>query len=441
MNNNGKAWIISVSMGYGHQRTAYPLRDFGVGGKTINANDYQGIPKRDKRIWESTRIFYEFMSDFKKIPLVGDFSFYLYNKFQEIPAFYPKRDLSKPTFSLKKIFSVIKKGWGKDLVQKLELNNEKLKERLPLITTFFTPAFMAEEFGYSGEIFCVICDADISRAWAPLDPGRSRIKYLAPNSWVADRLTLYGVKPKNIFLAGYPLPLENIGSERMEIVKNDFGQRLLNLDPKKQYLSYYSPLVEKYAGDLRRKMARPPTLMFSIGGAGAQKEIAIKALKSLKSRIKDGEMKMILSVGVRKELKDYFFQMADRMGIGRGFESGLEILFAENIAGYFQKFNQALRKTDVLWTKPSELSFYSALGLPVIVAPTIGSQEDFNRKWLLRIGSGLPQENPKYISQWFFDCLEGGRFAEAAMQGFVEIEKMGVYNIKKICFGGADYRI
>ena len=53
------AWIVSVNMGYGHQRTAFPLKDLSPEGEIINANDYQGIPKKDRRIWEDQRKFYE----------------------------------------------------------------------------------------------------------------------------------------------------------------------------------------------------------------------------------------------------------------------------------------------------------------------------------------------------------------------------------------------
>ena len=69
---------------------------------------------------------------------------------------------------------------------------------------------MAEFFEYPGKIFCVICDTDIARAWAPLEPKKSKIKYFAPTERVVERLKLYGVKPENIFLTGYPLPLENV---------------------------------------------------------------------------------------------------------------------------------------------------------------------------------------------------------------------------------------
>ncbi|GAI07975.1 unnamed protein product, partial [marine sediment metagenome] len=44
-----KAWVVDVNMGYGHQRTAYPLKDLAPYGKVINANDYKGIPKKDRK--------------------------------------------------------------------------------------------------------------------------------------------------------------------------------------------------------------------------------------------------------------------------------------------------------------------------------------------------------------------------------------------------------
>ncbi|PIV64865.1 MAG: hypothetical protein COS09_02615, partial [Candidatus Nealsonbacteria bacterium CG01_land_8_20_14_3_00_12] len=103
-----------------------------------------------------------------------------------------------------------------------------------------------------------------------------------------------------------------------------------------------------------------------------------------------------------------------------------------------KEFNQKLRKTDILWTKPSELSFYAALGLPIIIAPPIGSQEEFNKRWLLKSGFGALEENPSYTDQWLFDWLNRGYLAEAAMEGFIEGEKLGTINIQKIiekCFG------
>jgi len=424
-----RAHIVTVNMGYGHQRTVHPLKDFAFSEKFIIANDYEGIPKNDKRIWESTRMFYEFISRSKRIPLIGKNIFSLYDKFQKIPGFYPKRDLSKPTLGLKQMFSLIRKEWGKDLISKLK------KEPLPLVTSFFIPAFMAEAFKYPGDIFCIVCDADISRSWVPIKPAKSRIKYFAPNSWVVNRLKLYGVKEKNIFLTGFPLPRENIGTRKAEILKHDLSHRILNLDPKREYYQQYKALIDKHIGPLPKKSDHPLTIMFTIGGAGAQKEIAMKYVKSLAEKIKKKELKVILSAGIRKKVKEYFLKNIEKLGLKKNFNKNIEIVFSEKIEDYFKDFNKKLRKTDLLWTKPSELSFYTGLGIPIIMAPSIGSQEDFNRKWLLALGAGIPQENPAYANEWVFDYLNSGRFAEAVMDGFIEVERLGYYNIKKICLG------
>ncbi|MDD2731896.1 MAG: hypothetical protein PHI53_01720 [Candidatus Pacebacteria bacterium] len=437
---NRKAWVVSIDMGYGHQRTAYTLRDFAFSGRVIRANNYEGMPKEDKRIWHSTREFYEFISRFKKIPLAGDLAFSLFDRFQEIPSFYPKRDLSKPSLFLKRISKMIKKGWGRDLISKLKDRNSLISSRfdrgeIPFITTFFTPAFMAESFNYPGEIFCVICDADISRSWAPILSSKSRIKYLAPNSWVVNRLKLYGVKDENIFLTGFPLPTENIGTENMELLKNDISYRILNLDPEARYRHNYKFLINEYIGDLPDLTDHPLTILFSIGGAGSQKELVAQYIKNLKEEIKNKKIKIILSAGIREEVKRYFLKIITDFGLGKNVNDNIEIIFEKEIYDYFYEFNQRLKETDILWTKPSELSFYCGLGLPIIIAPSIGSQEDLNRKWLLRTGAGIIEEDPKYAREWLFDYINSGRFAEAAMQGFIETEKLGVYNISKVCFG------
>lgn len=425
------AWVVSVNMGYGHQRTAYPLKFLAFEEKIINANDYPGIPRGDRKVWENTRKFYEFISRFSKIPLIGKVSFSIYDQFQKILSFYPKREISEPNFALKNLFFLFKKDWGKDIIDKLKTQNSKLKANLPIITTFFIPAFMAEYFNYPGEIFCVVCDADISRPWASLKPKESKIKYFVPTKRVFERLKFYGVKEENIFLTGYPLPLENIGrTEEMEILKEDLRYRILNLDPQKKYFEKYKILIEENLGKLPENPDHPLTIMFSIGGAGAQKEIGVKILMNLREKIQKNEIKIILSAGTKEKIKEYFKKNIENLGFKEN--QNIEIIFDENIESYFRKFNLALRKTDILWTKPSELSFYTALGLPIIIAPPIGSQEDFNMRWLLKSGFGDLQENPIHTDQWLFDWIERGYFAEHAMEGFIEGEKLGTFKISQM---------
>jgi len=426
MDNTQKALIISVSMGYGHQRTAYALKNLAIDGKIINANDYTGIPASDKNIWESMRGFYEFVSDFKRVPIIGNVVFSLVDFFQRILKFYPIRDLSAPNFPLRRLFSFIKGGWGRDLIER------NIHQGVPLITTFITPALMAENFGYPGEIYCVVCDADISRAWVSLTPKVSKIKYFAPNARTVERLKCYGVKEDNIYLTGYPIPQEMIGSEQMEILTNDFRNRLFNLDPQKNYFKNYGVLAENKLGFLAEKSDHPLTILFSIGGAGAQKEIAIKIVESLKEIMRSGKIKIILSAGIKKKVKDYFEKELFDKPDFNAIKENIFILYQPNIQDYFKEFNEKLRKTDILWTKPSELSFYSALGIPIIIAPTIGSQEEFNKRWLLKSGFGIFQEDPAYTCQWLFDWLNKGYLAEVAMHAFIEGEQLGTYTIQKI---------
>lgn len=419
-----KAWVVAVDMGYGHQRTAYPLRNISINGRVLNANNYEGIPRRDRDLWQSSKASYEFISRFRRVPFIGEKVWRIYDHFQKIIGYYPIKDLSKSraNFNQRIVFHFIKKRWGKDLIERLK------QKPIPFITTFFSPAFMAEEFGYPNNIYAVICDADVARPWVSLHPETSKIKYFVPNSWTRDRLKTYGVKPESIFLTGYPLPKENIGGEDMEILKKDLSYRLLNLDPQGKYRKMYSPLIKGYLGELPRMNSHPLTILFSIGGAGAQKEIGVQIANSLKERIQQKQIRLIISVGTRGYLREYFQRQIKDLQL----DGWVHIISAKNINEYFSKFNQALRTADILWTKPSELSFYAGLGIPIIIAPPLGSQEDFNRKWLLHVGASIDQENPKYTHQWLFDLLDSGSLAEMAMQGFVEMKILGTYNIEKI---------
>jgi hypothetical protein len=421
-----RAWVVAVSMGFGHQRTAYPLRHLAPSGTFLNANNYEGIPPHDRKLWEAGRGFYEFISNFKRVPLVGPLAFFLFDQFQKIMDFYPRRDLSAPNFSLRRIFKLIGGGWGKHLV------NQLAPQPLPFLSTFFTPAFMAEHFGYPGDIYCIVADADVARAWAPLTPHSSRIQYCAPTERVVERLVQYGVPRERITLTGYPLPRENLGSEKLEVLKRDLRARLLNLDPAGRYRREYASVVEQYLGPLPGASGHPLTIMFSVGGAGAQREIGAALLTALAGDLRGGRVRLIIAAGTKSVVREYFARWVRALGLECYLGKTLEVLTADNVVRYFEMFNEALHTTDILWTKPSELSFYCALGLPLVLAPSIGSQEDFNREWLMELGAAIPQKDVADTMEWVTDLLKAGWFADAAMQGFVEGKKLGTFNIEKL---------
>lgn len=426
-----KAWVVAVTMGYGHQRAAYPLRHLSPNGKVLNANNYQGISDKDRRIWENGRVFYETFSRIKNFPLCGDLLFDIFiDRMQRIPAFYPRRDLSAPSLQLRSMYGAINAGWGKNLIEYLNTEN------IPLITTFPTVAFFAEEHGFKNEIYLNVCDADISRAWAPMRPKSSRIKYFAPCRRVVERLKLYTVKEENIFLTGFPLPVEDLGGSKLNILKKDLAERIVNLDPNRHYRKKYGGTVHQFLKGVKltSKHRHPLTLTFAVGGAGAQQGLAKDILFSLRKKISRGEINFNLVAGTRNDSYQYFKKQIDKINLSKFLGRNLNIIFDLNIEDYFKNLNQVLRDTDILWTKPSEMVFYTALGLPIIMAPALGSQEIYNRRWLKTIGAGIAQSEPKYTNEWLFDWINSGWLAEAAMSGYLDGRQFGVYNIEDVVF-------
>jgi hypothetical protein len=137
-----------------------------------------------------------------------------------------------------------------------------------------------------------------------------------------------------------------------------------------------------------------------------------------------------LVAGTRKEIKWYFEK--ELLSAGLDTLSGVEIVYEDTFEEYYNKFNKVLRKADILWTKPSELSFYAALGLPIIIAPTIGSHENINKQWLLDSGFGMEQKDIKFVKRWLMDEIKEGSLAKIAMQGFVDGTQLGVLKIKQV---------
>ena len=418
-----KFYVITVDMGYGHQRAAFPFADLAQGG-IINANNYPGITNKEKNLWQSQRGSYEFISYFKKIPFLGEAVFGAMDKLQDIEPFYPKRDLSASTLQQRFFFKKVKQGLGQELIKKLN------KNPLPILSTFFVPVYFTEYYGYKGRVYCLICDADINRSWAPINPAKSSVVYLATTERAKKRLMMYGVKEEKIITTGFPLPHTNIGGENKPILKADLASRLSRLDPNGIFLKKHESIVDFELGRSVKPNRKPITLTFAVGGAGAQRELAEIFLPGLKKMIKQNQININLVAGSRPEVKDYFWQLTKKLGLGKN--KNLKIIFHPDKQNYFKLFNSCLRTTDVLMTKPSELSFYAGLGLPLLMTEIVGAQERENRAWLQSIGAGLDALDLNHINEWLIDWLEEGVLARAAWQGYMEAENLATYTIPKI---------
>lgn len=292
---------------------------------------------------------------------------------------------------------MIQMGLGKQVVKRAK------KLKLPFVTTFYALAIAADKARIK-PVFCIIPDAQVNRAWVTLDPKSSNIIYFVPLSETKKRLEAYGVDPENIYVTGFPLPKENV-----ENAEEDFKKRLKRLD---------------LAG---LGSSLPLNLLFSIGGAGAQAELAIKLVKAMVGRLSKGRVRISLFAGIRQPVQDYFTSQLKSLGLTKFVNEGkLRIYHERNFTNYFHTFNKVLRTTDIFFTKPSELSFFTALGLPMCLTPAIGPHECYNRNWLLRIGAGIDWREA--IAN-FDQHLTSGRFIQAARNGFTKASREGTKNI------------
>jgi hypothetical protein len=310
----------------------------------------------------------------------------------------------------------------------------------PVIHTYFATALALDKKGDPAlRNYLLICDSDFNRVWVPPDPRRSSLRYLAPCAQVKHRLLSYGVPEERIFLTGFPLPRENIGTEAgLEILKKDLFMRLVRLDPADRFFWIHSRSVAFWLDQTAAPPSSPRfTVTFAIGGSGAQAEFVFTILKSLRNAVREGKIRIIVSVGILKRIVERIFGYIHRLGLSSEMGRGVLVLFDLDPSVYFDRFNACLRQTDVLWTKPSELVFYSALGLPIIMAPAIGTHEELNKRWLQELHAGINPPGPlECCHEWLFDLYESGSFAEAAWDGFLKGRKLGTYKIERLIRDG-----
>jgi hypothetical protein len=421
-----RAWVVTANMGLGHQRAAHALSHMAEGG-ILTAGSAELTDEDEARFWRRLTWSYEFLSRAKGVPVVGGALFGVLDSLLRIPPFYPLRDLSYPSLNNYLVDRLIRQGLGRSLIERVRANP------LPLISTFYAPC-LAVDHARGLPVYCVICDADLNRVWVASKVKESGIRYFAPCGRVMRRLRQYGVPDDRIFITGFTLPRENIGGPGMETLKTDLLHRMGRLDPQGRFASVYGSTVREMLG------ARPEpsggkarvTVTFAVGGAGAQVEIGLMLAQGLKPGILDGRFRLVLVAGVNRLVEKVFREFTNRIGLESALGDGVVIVCEDNKHDYFERFNALMRETDILWTKPSELSFYSALGIPIVMAPPLGSQEDKNMRWLMDKGCALPQYTPTLALEWLTDMMKDGVLAEKALSGFIKNRKLGVFKIEEV---------
>jgi hypothetical protein len=408
-------------MGLGHLRAARSLADHF--GTVVHRADRPPLAtSREETTWERVRRLYELTSRLSQAPLVGPALRPVLNALTFIDHLHPYRDQSRPIRSVRTLDRMLENGLCRGLVRHLRAI------RAPLLTTFYTPAIAADRAGLP-DVFCVVTDVDIHRVWAPVDPARTGIRYLVPSQRALQRLRAYGVPRANILHTGFPLPPSLLGSPGDGFLERQLAARLLRLDPAGVFRSQWARQLAPALATVPPDAAGPPLLLFAVGGAGAQTSVARRFLPGVAEAVRSGHLRIVLAAGLRAELADRFRRWVREVGLGDHLDGAVEVLAAPDFDTYYEAFNRVLLRTDILWTKPSELVFYAALGIPLILSWPVGVQERYNRRWVIERGAGLRQGDPRFAHLWIAEWLREGLLAAAAWSGYLRLPREGTFRI------------
>lgn len=413
--------VVAIDMGYGHLRAAAPIAE-ALDVAVLHCDRAPLADSSEQRLWKRARRLYESTSRISQMPWVGAPLRRILDGVTHIPHLHPYRDLSTPTAGARTLDGMIRRGMGRGLVERLRQSGA------PLVTTFYSPAIAADRAGID-RVYCVVTDTDINRVWAPFDASTTRIRYLVPSERARRRLLAYGVPAANVTFTGFPLPDSLLGGRHLATARRNLASRLARLDPRGEFRHAYRDELKHFLGEIPDlpDEERIPHVVFAVGGSGAQVGMARQFLPGFRRPLREQRLRLTLVAGVRGEVAAAFESLLHRNGITPG--EGADILVEPDLERYFARFHALLARADVLWTKPSEMTFFGALGVPLVFSWPVGVHERYNRRWAIEAGSGLKQRDPRWAAQWLSDYLEDGTLAAAAWNGFRRLPNQGLYRI------------
>jgi hypothetical protein len=376
-------------MGYGHLRPAHALAA-ACGGEVLECDQAPLASEWERRVWDRSRALYERLCRGAGLPVVGRPLRGLLDGLTAIGRPGPRGSQTRPSRATRYVAGLVREGLGGGLVARLRA------EGAPLLTTFYAPAIAADAAGVA-DVVCVATDVDVHRVWVAEDPGRSRIRYAVPARRTARRLLAYGVDPARVAVTGFPLPPALVGpggATRDRLLE----ERLRRLEAAA-------------AG------RGPLHVVLAIGGAGAQRPLAAATVAALAADVARGAVRLTVVAGTRADTARALSRAFARSGVDRLVGQGLSVLGGTAFAEYEARFEEALAGADALWTKPSEMVFFGALGLPLLLAPPLGCQERANRVWALRRGAALDAPRPRAAAAWLAGALREGALVRAARAG------------------------
>jgi len=232
------------------------------------------------------------------------------------------------------------------------------------------------------------------------------------------------------------------------------GDKVLNPIPEDEiyYTGHYvdHEIVSNIEVDCKKRLERikknkAKRILLTVGGAGAQKEIFEKIITHLLPSIEKNEAVLYINIGdhikVWENLKKSIPQLEKLTTLHwNNWEettdftenalnneiSGIHLFYNEDIFPAVYGTNLLMRSSDILITKPSELSFYP---VPKLLIKRIGGHEKWGAVRASEIGDGsLECETTERSLQMLDLMLKDRDILTMFNQNILKAWKIGVYN-------------
>lgn len=291
-------------------------------------------------------------------------------------------------------------------------------------------------------------------AQAALHAGFKKVVNVIPDNWpMALHLaegSIHTVQTPSSFL-GY------------KTLKGMDGKKILKAIPEGELVDvgHYidHELVVNLEADNQKRLNRietkqPKRILLTVGGAGAQQEIFINVIRHLMPFVEKKEVALLINVGDHKsvwegivkgipELATKATLYFDQWGSTQAFAkhaidrspiseeagnplTGIHAFYHQDIFAAVYASNLLMRATDILMTKPSELSFYP---VPKLLIKRVGGHEAWGAIRAAEVGDGTIECETNQLALQMLDLLLNT--TDMLKNMVVNIDKanqIGVYN-------------
>ena len=239
----------------------------------------------------------------------------------------------------------------------------------------------------------------------------------------------YGVPAERIAFTGFPLPPENVAS-----AAEDLHRRIPVLDAQGAFRHGYGHMIDAELGPAPAADARPLSVTYAVGGAGAQVELARDILRGLSGALHEGRMRLNLVAGVRPEVEQYFRRAIGELGLEAELGRGIHLLLAPTKDEYFSQFNRAAARDRRPLDEAQRAVLLSGPGIPLVMSAPLGAHEEHNLETVLR-SRRRPAAGGTAPRRRVADRLGEQRPAGAErLPGLFPHAAMGTENIKRLIF-------